>query len=147
MEKSQMAALAAVVATDGETNPVSHTFTPLGPDQDGVQWFEQTSPAPANALAAKRFSVQIKRAIPGKQQNGIARLTLRMWYPVMETLSTSDSGITPPPTIAYQLYAEARYVVPERSTEQERKNLRTLLVSFGGQTIISDVLQKLQPMY
>jgi len=142
-----MAALSAVYANDGETVPVSYTFTPLGPDQDGVQWFEQTAPAPANALAAKRVSVQIKRAVPGKQQNGVARLTIRMWYPVMETLSTSDSGITPPPTVAYQLYAEVRYVIPERSTEQERKNLRQLLVNFGVSGSIIDVLNKLQPLY
>lgn len=142
-----MAALAVIYANDGETVPVTHTFTPLGPDQDGVQWFEQTAPAPANALAAKRISVSIKRAIPGKTQNGVARLTLRMWYPVMETLSTSDSGITPPPTVAYQLYTEVRYVIPERSTEQERKNLRALLVNFGGQSGIFEVLQKLQPLF
>lgn len=142
-----MAALAAVTATDGETTPVNHSFTPLGPDKDGIQWFEQTTPAPANALAAKRVSVSIKRAVPGKQQNGVARLILRLWYPVMETLSTSDSGIIPPPTVAYQLYAEVRYVIPERSTEQERKNLRVLLINFGASGIITDVLQKLQPLY
>lgn len=142
-----MGALAAVAANDGEIVPVGHTFTPLGPDKDGVQWFEQSTPAPANALAAKRVSVSIKRADPGKQQNGVARLTLRMWYPVMETLSTSDSGITPPPTVAYQLYAEVRYVIPERSTEQERKNLRVLLINFAAVGIIQDVLTKLQPLY
>lgn len=142
-----MAALAAVTAIDGETTPVNHSFTPLGPDKDGIQWFEQTTPAPANALAAKRVSVSIKRAVPGKQQNGVARLILRLWYPVMETLSTSDSGIIPPPTVAYQLYAEVRYVIPERSTEQERKNLRVLLINFGASGIITDVLQKLQPLY
>lgn len=142
-----MAALTAITANDDEIAPVLHTFTPLGPDKEGVQWFEQTIPAPANALAAKRISVQIKRAIPGKQQNGVARLTLRFWYPVMETLSTSDSGITPPPTVAYQLYAEVRYVVPERSTEQERKNLRMLLINFSANGSILDVLRKLQPLY
>lgn len=142
-----MAALAPVTANDGETSPVSHTFAPLGPDKDGVQWFEQTTPAPANALAAKRVSVQIKRAAPGKQQNGVARITYRMWYPTMETLATSDSGITPPPTIAYQQYAEVRYVIPERSTEQERKNIRMLLINFGSHAIITDLLIKLQPLY
>lgn len=142
-----MAALAPVTANDGETTPVSHTFAPLGPDKDGVQWFEQTNPIPANALAAKRVSVQLKRATPGKQQNGVSRCTYRIWLPVMETLSTSDSGITPPPTVAYQLFAEVRYVIPERSTEQERKNLRMLLANFGGNSIITDVLVKLQPLY
>lgn len=142
-----MAALAPVYTNDGEIVPVSHTFIPLGPDKDGVQWFEETVPAPANALAAKRVSVQIKRADPGKQQTGVARLTMRFWYPVMETLASSDAGIIPPPTVAYQLYAEVRYVIPERSTEQERKNLRTLLINFGSTGIIADVLQKLQPLY
>lgn len=143
-----MGALAPLSSiNDAEIVPVAHTFTPLGPDKDGVQWFEQTLPAPANALAAKRFSVSIKRADPGKQLNGVARITGRFWYPVMETVATSDSGITPPPTVAYQLYAEIRYVVPERSTEQERKNMKALAQNLQFPNIIQDMFYKLQPLY
>lgn len=143
-----MGALAAIAAiNDAETTPVAHTFTPLGPDKDGVQWFEQTAPAAANGLAAKRFSFSIKRAVPGKQLNGVARITGRFWYPVMETVATSDSGITPPPTVAYQLYAEVRYVIPERSTEQERKNIKAIVTNVQFNAIIQDLLFKLQPLY
>lgn len=142
-----MPALTTLVVNDGETVPVSHTFTPLGPDAEGVQWFEQTSPAPANSLAAKRFSVSIKRPAPGKSLNGVARVTGRFWMPIMETLATSDSGITPAPTVAYQLYAEVRYVIPERSTEQERKNMVTLCKTLTQHATVLDVPQKLQPFY
>lgn len=143
-----MGALTALSSiNDAETSPIAHTFTPLGPDKDGVQWFEQTVPAPSNALAAKRFSVSIKRADLGKQLNGVTRITGRFWYPVMETLATSDSGITPPPTVAYQLYAELRYVIPERSSEQERKNLKTLVANLQTPQSLIDVITKLQPLY
>lgn len=142
-----MPALIALLPNDGETVPVQHTFTPLGPDADGVQWFEQTTPAPANSLAAKRFSVSIKRAAPGKTLNGVARITGRFWMPVMETLATSDSGIMPAPTVAYQLYAEVRYVIPERSTEQERKNMVALTKNLTSASTILDVIHKLQPLY
>lgn len=143
-----MAALTALTGiNDGEIAPIAHTFTPLGPDKDGVQWFEQSVPAPANGLAAKRFSITVKRATPGNQLNGVTRITGRFWYPVMETLATSDSGITPPPTISYQLYAEIRYVLPERSNEQERKNLKVLVSNLQGSTTIADTYLKLQPLY
>lgn len=142
-----MPTLAAVLCDDGETPLVQHTFTPLGPDADGVQWFEETVPAPANSLAAKRFSVSIKRPAPGKSLDGVARVTIRLWLPVMETLATSDTGITPAPTVAYRLYAELRYVVPERSTVQERKNMVALVKNFTSAASILDVIQKLQPLY
>lgn len=143
-----MGALANLTAADGATTPVTHTFTPLGPDQNGVHWFEQTSPAPANSAAAKRVSVSIKRAKPGQTLTGVSKVILQMWYPVMETVGTSDSGFTPPPTVAYTLFARIEYFMPERSTEQERTDLRILASNMiNSNTIIRDLIVRLQPLY
>lgn len=143
-----MGALANLVALDAETTPVSHTFVPLGPDANGVQWFEQTNPAAANPAAAKRISISIRRAKPADVLKGVARITIQLWSPIMETLASNDAGITPPPTVAYQLFARIEYVFPERSTEQERKNVRVLLANMATNNgIILDVIQKLQPLF
>lgn len=143
-----MGALTSLAAADGATTPVTHTFVPLGPDSNGVQWFEQTIPAPANSAAAKRVSISIKRPKPGQSLTGVSKIVAQMWYPVMETVGTSDSGITPPPTVAYTLFARIEYFMPERSTEQERKDLRVLtsnLIQYNP--IIVDVVTRLQPLY
>lgn len=143
-----MGALANLTAADGATTPVTHTFVPLGPDSNGVQWFEQTNPVPANAAAAKRISISIKRAKVGQKLTGVAKITAQMWYPVMETVGTSDSGITPPPTVAYTLFARIEYFMPERSTEQERKDFRVLTANMiASNQIIVDLITRLQPLY
>lgn len=143
-----MGALTNLTAADGANTPVTFTFIPLGPDQNGVQWFEQTNPVPANSAAAKRISISIKRAKPGQTLNGVAKIVAQMWSPVMETVGTSDSGITPPPTVAYTLFARIEYFMPERSTEQERKDLRVLASNMIiSNQIILDLITRLQPLY
>lgn len=145
-----MGQLANIVANNGAATPVAHTFTPLGPDANGVQWFEQATPAPANARAAARISVSAKRPkLAGtKALDGIAKVEFGMWLPSMETLATSDSGITPPPTVAYELQARVTLFLPERSTVQDRKNLRMLMVNaIGLDAGLVDVIDQLRPMY
>lgn len=143
-----MGALVNLTAADGATTPVTHTFVPLGPDSNGIQWFEQTSPAPANAAAAKRISISIKRAKVGQSLTGVAKIVAQIWCPVMETVGTSDSGITPPPTVAYTLFARIEYFMPERSTEQERQDLRVIAANLiANNQIIRDLIARLQPLY
>lgn len=147
-----MGALANLSAENGEATPVAYTFTPLGPDAKGVQWFEQITPTPVNGQAAVRVSAYIRRAVkqgPSRQQlTGIARIELAIWMPTMETLASNDAGITPPPTVAYEQHARITYLLPERGTLQERKNLRALASTLiSNNTLIKDLIEKLQPMF
>lgn len=147
-----MSALAAISGVnDGELTPVAHTFTPVGRTKDGYWIFEQTTPTPDNALSAIRCHVRLVResmsSAAGTKLGGAARVHLRMWLPIMETLSTNDAGIVPPPTVAYTLFAEANYVLPERSTEQQRKNLRVLTSGTIVSSQILDMIYKLQDPY
>jgi hypothetical protein len=147
-----MGALTNLTASNGEATPVAHTFVPLGPDAKGVQWFEQVTPTPVNGQAAIRVSAYLRRAVkqgPGRQQlNGIARLEFAIWLPTMETLASNDAGITPPPTVAYEQHARITYLLPERGTQQERKNLRALTSNIiNGNSIIVEMIEKLQPLF
>lgn len=147
-----MGALVNLTASNGEATPVAHTFAPLGPDAKGVQWFEQVTPTPVNGQAAIRISAHIRRAVkqgPSRQQlNGVARVELAIWLPTMETLASNDAGITPPPTVSYEQHARLTYLLPERGTTQERKNLRVLTANLiaNNQNIL-DMIEKLQPMF
>lgn len=145
-----MAALGNLTSVNGESTPVTYQFSPLGPDDKGTQWFEQTSPAPINGQAAARFSASLRRSIqPGGKLTGIARAEFAMWIPTMETVATGDSGIAPPPTTAYTCAAREVYMLPERSTKQERKNLRVLFSSTKGSTnpSIVSMVEDLQNLY
>lgn len=147
-----MGALVNITANNGDATPVAHTFAPLGPDAKGVQWFEQVTPTPVNGQAAIRISAHIRRAVkqgPGRQQlSGVARVELAIWLPTMETLASNGAGITPPPTVAYEQHARFTYLLPERGTTQERKNLRVLTANLiaNNQNFL-DMIEKLQPMF
>lgn len=147
-----MGALTNLTANNGDATPVAYTFAPLGPDAKGVQWFEQVTPTPVNGQAAVRVSAYIRRAVkqgPGRQQlTGVARVELAVWLPTMETLASNDAGIIPPPTVAYEQHVRITYLLPERGTTQERKNLRTLAANLiANNAIIIDTIDKMQPMF
>lgn len=146
-----MGALANITANNGEPTPVAYTFAPLGPDAKGVQWFEQVSPAPSTGQAAVRISASIRRAVStgrGQAANGIARVELAIWLPTMETLASNNAGFVPPPTVAYVQHARITYLLPERGTSQERKNLRVLTANaIANNQNVLDMIDKLQPMF
>lgn len=148
-----MSALANLTANDATpVTPVAYTFTPAGKTKDGYWIFEQSTPAPSNALAAVKMHVRLVRApmsqSEGSKLGGAARIHAKLWYPIMETVSTNDAGITPPPQVAYTIFIETNYVFPERSTAQERTNARALgqnLISFNQ--ILVDVVKDLRDLY
>lgn len=124
-----MAAINIVLA-DALATPVNHTFVPIGPDKEGVFWFEDSSQATANGYW--RVSMSLKRppmAQPGQSTNGRTfRVLIGLHEPVLETLGTNTvSGIPPAPTVAYVPRAFAEYVLPERATLQNRKDLRKMM--------------------
>lgn len=125
-----MAAFAQIAVNDGETTPVSHPFEPkviLG----DVAHYENR----ANGIAVgyERLSIGVQR--PTKNSR-LYKVRVRMNLPVMEVVNASTyNGITPAPTKAYDLGAECVFFLPERSTKQQRKNLRTLFyntLAFAG---------------
>lgn len=136
-------AFSAITVNDGAATPVATTFTPLMIDGNGVQWFEQTTPAPANKLVARRLSISLKRAAPNGQLTGRATVIVRLYQPTGETLAPNSSGITPPPTKAYEQVAMGEFLLPERGTGQERKDTRVLLQNLLGNAQVVSVIDSL----
>lgn len=145
-----MPAVAAITLADAQATPVNHSFVPLGPDSNGVWWFEDQSAA--SAIGYWKVSVELKR--PGQPQAGessanrVFRVRVALHEPVLETISNSTvSGITPAPTIAYTSRGFIEYVLPERSTLQNRKDLRKMLGLLNSDTNITAVVETLQNIY
>lgn len=138
---------ANIVINDGATTPVAHTFTPLGKDAKGIFWFTQTTPAPTNPLGAKRIGVSLLLPGNGNRLTGDAKAVISIYEPVLETLGTNSSGITPPPTLAYQLVGRETFSLAVRSTKQERKDIRVLKQNLLGNAQIVSMIDDLLPIY
>ena len=143
-----MPAIAPVTINDGAASPVAHTFTPLGKDDKGVYWFEQTTPTPTNILGAKRIGYSQNRITdPKSALTGYSLVTLSVSLPTLETLGNTSAGITPPPTVAYTEVARISFRVAERSTTQERKDTRVLMANLLAHAMTVAAVDTLQPTY
>jgi hypothetical protein len=143
-----MPAIANVVINDGAATPVAQTFTPLGKDEKGVYWFEQTTPTPANPLGAKRLGYKQERVYDNqKRLTGESRVVFTLSLPTLEVLGNSSTGITPPPTLSYIEKARVEFVLPERSTTQERKDTRVLIANLLAHAMAVSAVDSLQPSY
>lgn len=139
---------ANVVINDGATTPVAHTLVPIGKDSNGVLWFEQTTPAPVSPLAAKRIGYKQTRVLDTKkQETGTSVVSWSLQVPTMESLSTNDAGITPPPTLAYKEIARGSFDLAERSTKQERKDTRVLTANLLAHAMLVSAVDDLLPTY
>jgi len=118
-----------IVLADAQGTPVNHTFVPLGPDKDGIFWFEDQSQS--NAIGFWRISMQLMRP-PAAQagsnsSNRVYRVKVNLHEPILETVSNDTvSGIAPAPTVSYVSRCLMEMLAPERGSLQNRKDLRKM---------------------
>ena len=141
-----MPAASAITINDGAASPVAHTFTPIGKDDKGVLWFEQTTPTPTSPIGAKRIGYRQSRNAGG-QSNGSSKLVISMAVPALETLGNNSNGFLSAPTVAYKVVMRMEVDMPERSLNQERKDTRVLFQNLLGQSVISGAIDALVPIY
>jgi hypothetical protein len=145
-----MSAVANIVLNDGQATPVSHTFIPLGPT-DGVWWFEDQSSG-TSSLGFDRISLQLIRvngqaAGTSSTANRVNRVKMTIHTPTLETLGTSDTGIQPPPTVAYVDRCHIEFILAERDIEQEREDLRVYARGLLDNAQVVAMIEKLQAIY
>lgn len=146
-----MPAAANIVLADAQATPVNHTFVPLGPDKDGVFWFEDQSAA--NTLGYWRISVDIKRpkssTVAGTSSAGRTnRVRLGLHEPILANVTNNTvTGVEPAPTLAYTSRAFIEFVMPEANTLQDRKDLRKMAGNLVSDSLIVNVVEGLQYIY
>lgn len=149
-EKS-MPAVATIVLADAQASPVTHNFAPLGPDAQGVWWFED--PTVANAIGNQRISVQLTR--PGPPAAGedsskrMCRVKLGIHTPILENVTNATiSGIAPAPTVAYICRSNMEFIMPERSVKDfDRKTLRKYAYNLLQNANVAIIIEDLQNYY
>lgn len=146
-----MPAVATISLADAEATPVTHNFAPLGPDANGVWWFED--PTTASAIGNQRISVQLTRPAPprnGESSSGrICRVKIGIHVPILENVSNSTiSGIAPAPTVAYIPRFNCEFILPERSVKDyDRKTLRKYAYNLLQNANIATIVEDLQNYY
>jgi hypothetical protein len=74
-------------------------------------------------------------------------LKFHLAVPVLETLGTSDSGITPPPTKSYEVLYNGEFVLPERSSLDVRKDILAYVQSLYGLSVVAEAIEDLKATY
>jgi len=144
-----MSAVGNIALPDAQATPVTHTFIPLGPDKLGAWWFEDQSAA--NAIGYNRISLQLVRPALAStretSQERTNRVKIGIHTPVLETLGTADNGITPPPTIAYVPRVMMEFIMSERASLQNRKDLRKYMLGLLADTQVVAMVESLQAVF
>jgi len=65
----------------------------------------------------------------------------------LETLGTADNGITPPPTVAYTPRFNAEFIMSERASLQNRKDLRKYANFLLAEAQLTAMVEALQGVF
>jgi hypothetical protein len=121
-----MSDLANIVIADALGTPVNHTFIP-SPQANGVMRWEDQAAASNPLGVPVGFNTITAQAAMSKDTNaGKGRFVLDLRYimPTLETVSNStQSGILPAATWAYDCAMFMKIVFSARSTLQNRKDI------------------------
>lgn len=141
---------ANIVLADAADTPVNHTFVPLGQDSNGVFWFEDQS-APS-AIGFWRISVETKR--PPQPQAGVSadgrtnRVRVGLHEPTLANVTNSTvTGVEPAPQLAYVVRSFTEYVLPERASLLNRKNIRKMSAALLANSQIIAAVENLEWIY
>lgn len=137
-----MPAIAAVTINDGAATPVAHTFNPVNIVGDVAKLADRSG---GIALGYPVITQSIRA--PG---NGLRtyKVVQRVIVPTLEVTSPSTStGIQPAPTLAYNLLCNLEWVLPERSSLQERKNLLAYVKNYLAHANTTVAVQDFDALY
>jgi len=146
-----MPAVANIVLNDALATPVAHTFVPVGPDANGVWWFEEQNAA-LSPIGFYRLSAMLKRTPVPKNgdvdsSNRVNRVQFGIHTPKLETLGVNDAGITPPPTVAYVNRCNIEFILPDRDSLQERKDMNKFAYSLLQDSNVKQLVESLLNYY
>jgi hypothetical protein len=138
-----------IVLNDGQVTPVAHTFKPRGLDPKGNFWWEDQTGS--SSLGYNRISMKLVRSgIPVQGQSAkdlVNRVQIGIHTPTLETLGTSDSGLTPPPQVAYVPRFVGEFIISDRANDSERDNLLAFTAGLMGEAQLELMVQDLLSAY
>jgi len=136
-----MANQATITINDGATTPVAHNFTPSGIDKNEVAIYHDR--VGGTALGFPRVQISLRRPVAGgtsSTSDRVYRARIKVDVPTLE------SSVTPP-TLAYNCTVNVEFVLPERATQQNRKDVLAFVKNLLANAAITSAVQDLEPVF
>lgn len=134
----------AITLADAQATPVDHVFTPNARLADGTMIWEELGGVP---LGSYKLTAQLVRPPVAGQgvsaRDRVSRIKIGIHTPILETLGTSDSGLTPAPQVAYIPRFVGEFIFSERSSLQERKNVRKFAYNALNESQLKSMVEDL----
>lgn len=133
----------SIVLTDNTpTTPVNRTFAPAKKENNLYTYHNR-----ASGIVVGYDQLSIQQRLPTKQSKATT-VTMKLVTPVLEQTSASTAtGIQPAPTVAYSMIGKLEFVLPERSTLQNRKDLLAMLRDLIDEALTTESVENLDPTY
>lgn len=145
-----MAARSPLVVNDGQATPVAHTFKPINVSDDVNYYVDNTG---GIAAGFQTLSASLREPVPMKNRGSSTdernyKCVVTCEVPVLESTSAATgTGIPPAPTRAYTLRARCEFMLPERSTLQNRKDLLAYVKNALATTTITNMVVDLEDVW
>lgn len=137
-----MAQQTAITLTDGESTPVARVFKPARRDGDLYEFHNR-----AGGITVGYDRLFVENRLPTKQLKS-TKVAFKLVLPTLEQTSASTAtGIQPAPTKAYECLGKLEFVLPERSTAQNRKNLLVMMRDLIDEQLATDAVENLDPAF
>jgi len=131
-----------IVLNDAAATPVAHTFAPGSLNGPLATYADRVS-----GISVGFPIVTSSLIIPNKASKAY-KARFKIVWPILETISNSTfSGIAPAPTKAYDLTFDGTFLLPERSTLQNRKDIRKLAKELLDHATVIAMVEGLESVY
>ena len=139
-----MPAIGNVTISDGAATPVAHTFAPAGISGLVASYADRSGGIP---VGYPTLDLSL-RAPSGQSREKMYLATIRIKTPVLDVTSPSTAtGIQPAPSVGYTPIAELKFWMPERSTLQNRKDLRAFAKNIMADAVVTALVETLENVY
>ncbi len=137
-----MAIRANVTLTDAASTPVNHVYYPTQSADELIRFRDRIS-----TVVAGQFRLSVEQRASTRQTQA-TKVSWKLETPILEQTSPSTStGIQPAPTVAYTPLAKIEFVLPDRCTLQERKDLLAMTRDLIDEAIVTAQVQDLEMIW
>lgn len=139
-----MGAIANVTINNGEATPVAKTFNVDGITGAIASFSDRSG---GISLGYPNITMSVRQPVKtAKTRNN--KVAFKVTVPVLEVTSPSTAtGIQPAPTLAYDLVFNGEFILPERCSLAERKNILAFAKNLLSHTMAQAAVHDLEPVY
>jgi hypothetical protein len=137
-----MPAIGNIVINDGAATPVAHTFSPVGVEGVVATHADRSAGIP---VGYGNIAISLRKPASG---SGVYKASIKILVPTLEQTSPSTAtGIQPAPTVAYTTAMHLDFLLPARSSLQNRKDILAYAKNLLSHATVVSVVENLENVY